>query len=129
MCRRIATDPCGVSSLDPPPIGQVSAMDSSCSIGAEDGRQGQGKCALVPGERLPEPLPGASGHGGDPACWRWAPRRRFDARLASAVDNFANVDPRGCEAALFACEYLAHRRSLCPTARPSAGGATTCALF
>jgi len=61
---------------------------------------------------------GASGHGGDPDCWHWPPRRRFDARLASAVDNFANVDPRGCEAALFACEHLAHRRSLCPTARP-----------
>jgi len=62
---------------------------------------------------------GASGHQGDPTRGHWSPRRRFDARLASAVDNFANVDPCGCEAALFACEHLAHRRSLCPTARPS----------
>jgi len=62
---------------------------------------------------------GVGGREGDQTCWHWPPRRRFDARLASAVDNFANVDPRGCEAALFACEHLAHRRSLCQAARPS----------
>jgi len=62
---------------------------------------------------------GARGHEGDPICWHWPPRRRFGARLASVVDNFANVDPRGCEAALFACEHLAHRRSLCEAARSS----------
>ena len=40
------------------------------------------------------------------------PQLRFNARLAPEVDNYANVDPRGCEATLNACSRLAHRRSL-----------------
>jgi len=104
----------------------VNGVDADSCLDAERAAQFQAVCdrlgravrARVRRE-LTRASEGASRHGGDPACWHWPPWQRFDARLASAVNNFANVDPRGCEAALFACEHLAHRRSLCPTARPS----------